>query len=92
MLATACLSPARALDMPADVSVKGEYSEVFMYLGDRLRESRPLAQNCRQETRDWAETIKAAEKSKASEPPSKAPVFDAVTTSVRSSAASVISA
>ena len=35
----------------------------------------PLAQNCRQETRDWAQTIEAAEKSKASEPPSKAPVF-----------------
>ena len=75
VLATACLSPARALDMPADVSVKGEYSEVFMYLGDRLRESRPLAQNCRQETRDWAESIEADERSKASEPPSKAPVF-----------------
>jgi hypothetical protein len=75
LLATACLSPVRALDMPADVSIKGEYAKVFMFLGDRLRESRPLAENCRQETRDWAQTIEAGEKSKSSEPPSQVPVF-----------------
>lgn len=75
LLATACLSPARALDMPADVSIKGEYAKVFMFLGDRLRESRPLAGYCRQETRDWAQTIEAGERSKSSEPPNQLPVF-----------------
>jgi hypothetical protein len=75
LLATACLSPVRALDMPADISSKGEYAKVFMFLGDRLRESRPLAENCRQETRDWAQTIEVGEKSKSSEPPSQVPVF-----------------
>ncbi len=40
LFATVDLSPARANDMPADVSVKGEFARVFMFLGDRLRENR----------------------------------------------------
>src|SRR3546814_3296731 len=58
---------SRALDMPADVSIKGEYAKVFMFLGDRLRESRPLAGYCRQETRDWAQTIEARSEEHTSE-------------------------
>lgn len=75
LFAIAQLSPARALDMPADVSVKGDYARVFMFLGDRLRENRALAEDCRRETRDWAKAVEAGEKSKSSSPPSEPPSF-----------------
>ena len=71
LLATVQLSPAQANDMPADVSIKGDYARVFMYLGDRLRRIRPLAENCRQETREWAATVEADEKSKLGAPLAK---------------------
>src|SRR4051794_30590608 len=75
LLATLQLSPARANDFPADVSVKGDYSKVTMFLGDRLRQKGALAENCRQEARDWAKAIEADEKSKSSTPPSEVPFF-----------------
>jgi hypothetical protein len=68
-------APARANDLPADVSVKGEYAKIFMYLGGRIRENAALAANCRQETRDWAEAIETDEKSKSSASPSELPEF-----------------
>jgi hypothetical protein len=75
LFAIVYLPSASAWDLPADVSVRGDYASVFMFLGDRLRENAALSADCRQETRDWAKAVEADEKSKSSTPPGEPPTF-----------------
>ena len=74
-LATAQLGPARATDMPSNLSVEGEYTTVSMFLDDRILESRQLVDDCKQETRDWAKALEADEKAKLNAAPGEVAQF-----------------
>lgn len=69
------VTPAKANDWPADISIKGDYAKITMFLSGHVLRNRALADNCRQETREWAKAIEADQRSKASDPPEEVPSF-----------------
>ena len=75
LLAIVLVAPVRANDLPPDVSIKGDYAKITMFMSGHVLRNRELAENCRQETRDWAKSIEADERSKASAPPQEVPSF-----------------
>src|SRR5437868_14943249 len=74
LLAAALVSPASANDMPPDVFVRNEYVGIAMFM-EGLRGIQPLAREVLQESREWAKTVEAEERSKSATPPATAPRF-----------------
>src|SRR5438105_8374240 len=74
LLAVALVSPARANDMPPDVFVRNDYVNLAMFM-ESLRGMQPLAQEVLQESREWAKTVEAEQRSKSASPPGIVPRF-----------------
>jgi hypothetical protein len=68
LLAAALVSPASANDMPPDVFVRNDYVGIAMFM-EGLRDIQPLAREILQESREWAKTVEAEQRSKSATPP-----------------------
>lgn len=67
------VSPARTNDMPPDVFVRNAYVSIAMFM-EGLRDIQPLAREVLQESREWAKTVEAEQRSKSA-PPATATSF-----------------
>ena len=74
LFAAALVSPASANDVPPDIFLRNDYVKLAMFM-EGLRDMQPLAREVLQESREWAKTVEAEQRSKSATPPATAPSF-----------------